>query len=63
MQIRFFVSGNPNPIDIIQADVIPPVGCFIAFPNGATAVATQIRLDLPAPGLTLQVVDVIVQHQ
>jgi hypothetical protein len=63
MQIRFFVPNNPNPIDIIQADVIPPVGCLIGFPNGATAVVTQIRLDLPAPGLPLQVVDVMIQHQ
>ena len=61
MQIRFFVPNNPNPVETIQADVIPPVGSLIRFPNGATWVTSQIRLDLPAPGLALQVVDVVVQ--
>ena len=61
MQIRFFVPNNPNPIEVIQANVIPPVGCLIRFPNGVTATVTQIRLDLPSPGVTLQMVDVMVQ--
>jgi hypothetical protein len=63
MQIRFFVPNNPNLVETIQADVIPPVGSFIRFPNGATWVASQIRLDLPTQGLALQMVDVIVQPQ
>jgi hypothetical protein len=63
MQIRFFVPNNPNPVETIQADVIPPVGSLIRFPNGSTLVATQIRLDLPAQGLALQAVDVMVQPQ
>ena len=63
MQIRFFAPNNSNPIEIIQAEAIPPVGSLIRFPNGVTWVATQIRLDLPMPGLTLQVVDVMVQQQ
>jgi hypothetical protein len=63
LHIRFFVPNNPNAVETIQADVIPPVGSQIRFPNGAILVATQIRLELPAPGLTLQVVDVMVQQQ
>lgn len=63
MQIRFFAPNDPNPIDIIQANVIPPIGCLIRFPTGVTGVVTQIRLDLPTPGLTLQMVDVMVQPQ
>lgn len=63
MQIRFFAPNNPSPIETIQADVIPPVGSLIRFPNGVTAVATQVRLDLPTSGLTLQVIDVMVQQQ
>jgi len=63
MQIRFFVANNPNPAETIQASVIPPVGSLIRFPNGVIMVATQVRLDLPAPGLTLEVVDVLVQQQ
>jgi hypothetical protein len=63
MQIRFFAPNNPNPVEIIQADVVPPVGSLIRFPNGATFVASQIRLDLPTPGLTLQAIDVMVQQQ
>ena len=63
MQIRFFVPNSPNPVETIQADVIPPVGTLIRFPNGPIWVATQVRLDLPAPGLALQVVDVMVQQQ
>jgi hypothetical protein len=63
MQIRFFAPNNPNPVDTIQADVIPPVGSLIMFPNRVIWVATQIRLDLPTPGLTLQQVDVMVQPQ
>jgi hypothetical protein len=60
MQIRFFAPNNNNPITI-QADVIPPVGSQIRFPNGAIWVASQIRLELPQPGLALQVIDVLVQ--
>jgi hypothetical protein len=63
MQIRFFVANNPSPVETIQASVIPPVGSLIRFPNGAILVATQVRFDLPAPGLTLEVVDVMVQEQ
>jgi hypothetical protein len=63
MQIRFFVQADPNPEYFIQADVIPPVGSFIKFPSGKILVATEIRLDLPASGQTLQVVDVVVQQQ
>jgi hypothetical protein len=63
MQIRFFAPNNPNPVEIIQADVVPPVGSLIRFPNGVTFVASQIRLDLPTPGLTLQMIDVMVQQQ
>jgi hypothetical protein len=63
MQIRFFVASNPNPVETIQADVIPPVGSLIRFPNGARWVATQIQLDLPPQGQTLQVIDVLVQQQ
>jgi hypothetical protein len=63
MQIRFFAPNNAAPLEIIQADVIPPVGSLIRFPNGVTLVASQIRLDLPTPGLTLQIVDVMVQQQ
>ena len=29
MQIRFFAPNNLNPVEIIQADVIPPVGSLI----------------------------------
>ena len=61
MQIRFFIPNNPNPVETIQADVIPPVGSLIRFPNGALWVASQVRLDLPTQGLSLQVVDVMVQ--
>jgi hypothetical protein len=63
IQIRFFIPNNPNPVETIQADVIPPLGSLIRFPNGVTWVASQIRLDLPAQGLALQVVDVMVQSQ
>jgi len=63
MQIRFFAPNNPNPVEVIQADVIPPVGSLIRFPNGVIVVATQIRLDLPPPGQTLQMIDVMVQQQ
>jgi hypothetical protein len=63
MQIRFFAPNNPNPVETIQADVIPPVGSLIRFPNGVIWVATQVRLDLPGQGLALQVVDVMVQPQ
>jgi hypothetical protein len=63
MQIRFFAPNNNNPVEIIQADMIPPVGSLIRFPNGVTWIATQIRLDLPTQGLALQVVDVMVQPQ
>jgi len=63
MQIRFFAPNNPNPVEIIQADVIPPVGSFIRFPNGVIWIASQVRLDLPPQGQVLQVVDVMVQPQ
>jgi hypothetical protein len=63
MQIRFFVPNNPNPVETIQADVIPPVGSLIRFPTGATWVTTQIRLDLPPQGQVLQAIDVMVQPQ
>jgi hypothetical protein len=63
MQIRFFIPNNPNPVETIQADVIPPVGSLIRFPNGVTWVASQIRLDLPTQGPALEVVDVMVQPQ
>ena len=63
MQIRFFAPNNPNPVETIQADVIPPLGSLIRFPNGVIWVASQVRLDLPAQGLSLQVVDVMVQPQ
>jgi hypothetical protein len=63
MQIRFFVPGNPTPVETVQADVIPPLGSLIRFPNGVTWVVSQIRLDLPAQGLTLQTIDVMVQSQ
>ena len=33
MQITFFVANNPNPVESIQAHVIPPVGSIIRFPN------------------------------
>lgn len=63
MQIRFFAPNNPNPVEIIQADVVPPVGSLIRFPSGVTFVASQIRLDLPTSGLSLQMIDVMVQQQ
>jgi hypothetical protein len=64
MQIRFFVAPNTTtPYETIQADVIPPVGSSIKFPNRLMGVVSQIELDLPTPGLTLEVVDVVVQIQ
>ncbi len=64
MQIRFFVANNlQSPIETMQAGVIPPIGSLIRFPNGAMAVATQMQLELPPQGQTLQAVDVVVQHQ
>lgn len=48
MQIRFFVPTNlQSPIETIQADVIPPIGSLIRFPNGSRAVATRVQLELP----------------